>query len=76
MGGQEALNRGQTESARQERALFGQLMNQCRDCGLRMLLPPLQQRLAGFRTECLAQALVLARLATQLSVRTIIEGAV
>ena len=71
MGRQQAVHRGQTEGAGLERAPLEELAHQHLDGELRILLPPLDQRLSGLRTERLAGALVLAGLALE-GVKTLV----
>lgn len=65
VGRQEPVNRGQAEGAGLERALRDELAHQHVDGQVRILLPPLQQRLTRFRAEGLAEALLFARSAMQ-----------
>ena len=61
VGGQQAVDRGQAEGAGVERPLPDELPHQDLDLEMGMFAPPLQNRLAGFRAQRLAGALVLAR---------------
>jgi len=54
MGGQEAIHRGQAEGAGLEGAFLDKLAHDPLDGELGIFLAPLQQGLAGFRTERLA----------------------